>query len=129
MSINRVILVGNVGSDPEIKVVSNNNVASFRVATSEKYTDRNGETHENTDWHSIVAWGRSAELVGKFVHRGDKIYIEGKIRTREFTTQSGEKRTVTEVLADKFEFFPKNGKPSSGNPAFDNLANDDMPDF
>ena len=127
MSINRVILVGNVGSSPEIKVVSNNNVASFRVATSEKYTDRNGEAHENTDWHSIVAWGKTAELVGKFVHKGDKIYVEGKIRTREFTTQSGEKRTVTEILADKFEFFPKNGKPS--NTAFDNLASDDMPDF
>lgn len=104
MSVNKVILIGNVAADPEIKTISETKVASFRVATSEKYKDRNGETHENVDWHNIACWRNLAELCEKYVHKGDKIYIEGKLKNRQWEDKDGNKRSTTEVVAEKIEF-------------------------
>jgi len=115
MSLNKVMLIGNVGNDPEIRYLDSNpqspqgntKVASFRLATTERYRDRNGETRENTEWHSIVAWRSSADYVEKFVHKGSQIFIEGKLRTRQWTDQTGNKRYTTEIQADNMQLLGK----------------------
>ena len=127
MALNKVMLIGNVGNDPEIRYLDSNpqspqgnaKVASFRLATTERYRDRNGETRENTEWHSIVAWRSNADLVEKFVHKGSQIFIEGKLRTRQWTDQTGNKRFTTEVQADNIQLLgkrpdaPQGGQPGS----------------
>ena len=127
MALNKVMLIGNVGNDPEIRYLDSNpqspqgsaKVASFRLATTERYRDRNGETRENTEWHSIVAWRSSADYVEKFVHKGSQIFIEGKLRTRQWTDQSGNKRFTTEIQADNMQLLgkrpdaPQGGQPGS----------------
>ena len=126
MALNKVMLIGNVGNDPEIRYLDSNpqspqgnaKVASFRLATTERYRDRNGETRENTEWHSIVAWRSNADLVEKFVHKGSQIYIEGKLRTRQWTDQTGNKRFTTEVQADNIQLLGKRpDAPQAGQPA------------
>ncbi len=115
MALNKVMLIGNVGNDPEIRYLDSNpqspqgnaKVASFRLATTERYRDRNGETHENTEWHNIVAWRSSADYVEKFVHKGSQLFIEGKLRTRQWTDQSGNKRFTTEIQADNMQLLGK----------------------
>ena len=130
MALNKVMLIGNVGNDPEIRYLDSNpqspqgnaKVASFRLATTERYRDRNGETRENTEWHNIVAWRSNADLVEKFVHKGSQIYIEGKLRTRQWTDQTGNKRFTTEVQADNIQLLgkrpdaPQGGQPGQGTP-------------
>ena len=126
MALNKVMLIGNVGNDPEIRYLDSNpqspqgsaKVASFRLATTERYRDRNGETRGNTEWHSIVAWRSNADLVEKFVHKGSQIYIEGKLRTRQWTDQTGNKRFTTEVQADNIQLLGKRpDAPQAGQPA------------
>ena len=115
MALNKVMLIGNVGNDPEIRYLDSNpqgpqgnaKVASFRLATTERYRDRNGETRENTEWHNIVAWRSSADLVERFVHKGSQIYVEGKLRTRQWTDQTGAKRFTTEIQADNIQLLGK----------------------
>ena len=126
MALNKVMLIGNVGNDPEIRYLDSNpqspqgnaKVASFRLATTERYRDRNGETRENTEWHSIVAWRSSADYVEKFVHKGSQIFIEGKLRTRQWTDQTGNKRYTTEIQADNMQLLGKRtDAPQGGQPA------------
>ena len=116
MALNKVMLIGNVGNDPEIRYLDSTNpqspqgnakVASFRLATTERFRDRSGETRENTEWHSIVAWRSNADLVEKFVHKGSQIYVEGKLRTRQWTDQTGAKRFTTEIQADNIQLLGK----------------------
>ena len=115
MSLNKVMLIGNVGNDPEVRYLESNpqnpqanaKVASFRLATTERYRDRNGEIRENTEWHNIVVWRNNADVVEKFVHKGSQIYIEGKLRTRQWTDQTGNKRYTTEVVADSLQLLGK----------------------
>ncbi len=115
MSLNKVMLIGNVGSDPEVRYLENNpqnpgnnvKVATIRLATTERYRDRNGELRENTEWHSVVLWRNNADVAEKFVHKGSQIYIEGKLRTRQWTDQSGNKRYTTEVVADTLQLLGK----------------------
>ena len=119
-SVNKVILIGNLGKDPEVRRLENGTVvASFPIATSETYTDRTtGERKDNTDWHNIVVWRGLAEVVEKYVRKGQKIYIEGKLKTRSWTDQSGATRYTTEVVADELTILtPRNDqeKPSSSN--------------
>ncbi len=120
MALNKVMLIGNVGNDPEIRYVDNAQgnakVASFRLATTERYKERNGETRENTEWHSIVAWRNNADLVEKYVHKGSQIFIEGKLHTRQWTDQTGNKRFTTEVQADNIQLLGK-APASQGAPA------------
>lgn len=107
MSYQRVIINGNVGADPEIRSTNNNKVASLRIATSERYTDRSGNAQEKTEWHSVVVWGKKAEIIEKYVKKGDKILVEGKLSTRKFTTQAGDDRSITEIIADTIDLPPK----------------------
>ncbi|MBI2259243.1 MAG: single-stranded DNA-binding protein [Flavobacteriia bacterium] len=101
-SVNKVILVGNLGKDPEIRRLDNGVVlASFTLATSETYIDKStGERRENTDWHNIVLWRGLAEIAEKYLKKGLKIYLEGKLKTRNYTDKEGQVRYITEVLVE-----------------------------
>jgi len=114
MSLNKVLLIGNVGRDPEVRYLEGSagaqnatKVASFTLATTERYRDRNGELRENTEWHNIVAWRNSADLAEKFIRKGMQIYIEGKLRTRSWTDQQGVKKFTTEVVVDNIQLLGK----------------------
>ena len=110
------MLIGNVGRDPEVRYLEGNNgakVATFTLATTERYRDRNGEIRENTEWHNIVAWRNTADVVEKFVRKGTQLYIEGRIRTRSWDDQNGNKRYTTEIIADTLQLLGK----KSDNPA------------
>jgi single-strand DNA-binding protein len=100
--INKVILVGNVGKDPDVKYTpSGVAVAKLSLATNERFKDKSGEWQERTEWHNMVAWQRLAEIVGEYVAKGDKLYIEGRLHTSSWDDrQSGEKRYKTEVIAE-----------------------------
>lgn len=100
-SLNKQLLIGNVGQDPRISAFGDRKVATFSLATTEVYKDRDGNKQENTDWHNVVAWSPLAEIVEQFVKKGARIYIEGPTRTRKYTTQSGEERTTVEVMAQQ----------------------------
>ena len=116
MSLNKVMLIGNVGRDPEVRYLEGNNgakVATFPLATTERYKDRNGETRENTEWHNIVAWRSTADVIEKYVRKGTQLYVEGRIRTRSWDDQTGNKRYVTEIVADNMQLLGK----KSDNPA------------
>lgn len=108
MSVNKVILIGNVGRDPEVRYLDSGvAVATLPLATSERgYTLQNGtQVPERTEWHNIVLWRGLAEVAEKYVHKGDRLYIEGKIRTRSYDDQNGVKRFVTEIFADNMEML------------------------
>ncbi|NOZ94219.1 MAG: single-stranded DNA-binding protein [Acidobacteria bacterium] len=114
MGINKVILVGNVGNDPESRALpSGTTLCKFRVATTEpRFKDREtGEPH--TEWHNIVAWGKLAEICGQYVRRGMQVYIEGRIRTRTYE-QDGQKKYFTEINADVVEFLSRRDGPAGG---------------
>jgi len=111
---NKVQLIGNVGNAPEIKnLESGKKVASFSIATNEFYKNSNGEKVQNTQWHSIVAWGKTAEIVENYVGKGKEIAIEGKLTSRFYETKEGEKRYVTEILASEILLLGAN--TSNGN--------------
>ena len=109
------MLIGNVGNDPEVRYLESNpqnpagavKVATIRLATTERYRDRSGEPRENTEWHNVVVWRNNADVAEKFVHKGSQIYIEGKLRTRQWTDQTGNKRYTTEVVADVLQLLGK----------------------
>ena len=112
--INKVILLGNVGADPEVRALDGGKkVARIRVATTERYTDQQGNKQEQTEWHSITLWGGLADVVDKYLHKGSQVYIEGKIRTREYEAK-GEKRYATEIMANDMKLL---GRPKDANDA------------
>lgn len=113
--VNKVILVGNLGKDPEIRNFENNSVANFSLATSETYTDKNGERQTLTEWHNISVWGRGAETVQKYLKKGSKVYIEGKITYRKYQDKDGNDRYTTDIKAESFKFLDSAGSnPNSG---------------
>ena len=113
------MLIGNVGRDPEVRYLEGNaKVATFTLATSERYKDRNGELRENTEWHNIVAWRANADVAEKFIHKGTQIYVEGRLRTRSYQDQSGVKKYTTEIQADTIQLLGRrpdaDGAPQQG---------------
>ena len=122
MSLNKAMLIGNVGRDPEVRYLDGNSgnakVATFTLATTERYRDRNGETRENTEWHNIVAWRNTADVVERFVKKGTQLYIEGRIRTRSWDDQTGNKRYTTEIIADTLQLLGKKAdNPAAAQPS------------
>ena len=107
MSINKVILLGYAGKDPEVKEVAGTKIANLSLATTEKgYTLQNGiQVPDRTEWHSLIFWKGLAEVVEKYVRKGSQIYIEGKIKTRQYEDRTGSKRYVTEIFVDKLELL------------------------
>lgn len=110
MSINKVILVGNVGKDPEIRHLQGGaSVATITLATSERYKDRNGESREQTEWHTVIAWRQLADLAENYIRKGTQLYVEGRIRTRSWDDQNGQKRYATEIQADTIQLLGRRG--------------------
>lgn len=106
MSVNKVILVGNAGKDAEVRYIDNGvAVATFSLATSETYTAKNGEKVTNTEWHNIVAWRGLGEFAGKYIQKGRQLYIEGRLRSRSYDDKDGNKKYITEVLADSIQLL------------------------
>ena len=117
MSVNKVILIGNVGRDPEVRYLDSGiAVASLPLATTKRaYTLANGtQVPERTEWHNLVLWRGLAETAEKYVHKGDKLYVEGKIRTRSYDDQTGAKRYVTEIFVDSMEMLSPRGTAAPG---------------
>src|SRR5882757_1925329 len=115
-SVNKVILVGNLGKDPEVKYTpSGVPVAKFSIATNERFKDKAGEWQDRTEWHNIVAWQRLAEIIGEYVKKGSKIYIEGKLQTSSWEDkQSGEKKDRNEIVAQEVVQLGGRGEGDSG---------------
>ena len=112
--INKVILVGRVGKDPEIRHLDQNvKVATFRLATDESYKNSNGEKITNTEWHTVVLWRGLADITEKYVKKGSLLYIEGKIKTREWTDKDGNKRYNMEIVADTMQMLDKRSDQAS----------------
>lgn len=106
MSVNKAILVGRLGRDPEIRFSTNGDpVANLALATSENWKDKNGEKQERTEWHRVVAFGKLADIIGKYLAKGAQIYVEGKIRTRKWTDNQGVEKYTTEIHADEMRML------------------------
>lgn len=119
MSVNKVILLGNVGKDPEVRYLDSGiAVATLSLATSDRaYTLANGtQVPERTEWHNLVLWRGLAETAEKYIHKGDKLYVEGKIRTRSYDDQAGNKRYVTEIFVDSMEMLTPKGANQGAMP-------------
>ena len=138
MALNKAMLIGNVGNDPEVRYLNNEQgkVASFRLATTERYKDRNGEVKENTEWHQIVAWNKTADIVEKFVKKGSQLYVEGKITTRKWTDKDGNDRFSTEIRVEGIQLLGKKENATTApsarqeveSPSFKALKEDDPKD-
>jgi single-strand DNA-binding protein len=137
-SVNKVILIGHLGADPEVKYTpSGVAVATFRVATTERWKDKNsGETQDRTEWHRIVAWRRLGEIVGEYLHKGRQVYIEGRLQTRSWQDQDGNKRWTTEIVAQNLQMLGPGGSKGDGTSEKDysppieepiNVPEDDIP--
>ena len=116
--INKVILIGNVGQDPEIRytgdATNGAKVATIRLATTERFRDRSGNLQEHTEWHSVVVWRNTADVVEKYVKKGSQIYVEGRIRTRSWDDQNGNKRYATEIMADTLQLLGRKPEGQGG---------------
>ena len=139
MSVNRVTLIGRVGGDANIRTVGDQKVASFNLATSEKYKGKDGNVVEQTEWHSITIWGKLAEVVEKYVTKGTQLYIEGKIKTEKYTDNAGTDKYVTRIIANTMQLLggksesqpAQQGQPVQQKPTYQNkfgstpIPNDD----
>ena len=106
MSVNRVILVGRLGRDPETRYTSSGQaVCNFTLATDETYKDRAGDRQKRTEWHRIVVWAKQAEIAQQYLHKGSLVYIEGRIQTRQWDDKEGQKRTSVEIVANRFHML------------------------
>jgi single-strand DNA-binding protein len=119
-SVNKVILIGNLGRDPELRYTQGGQaVANFSLATTDRWNDKDGQTQERTEWHRIVVWARQAELCAQYLSKGRSVYVEGRIQTREWEDKEGQKRQTTEIVAQSVRFLgsPRDGGGSSGPPS------------
>jgi single-strand DNA-binding protein len=121
-SINKIILIGNLGQDPELRYTSSGvAVASFSMATSESWKDQDGNVQEKTQWHKLVAWRKLAEIVGEYLKKGSKVYVEGRIQYRSYDDKNGVKRDITEIVVDQMLMLDSKGashaNASSAGPA------------
>lgn len=114
MSLNKVLLIGNIGKDPEVRHLENGSmVARFSIATTERYKDKNGEFQEQTEWHNIVCWRTLAERIEKFVKKGSQLFIEGKIRTGSWEDKTGQIRYTVEIVADNIQILGRKQESQS----------------
>jgi len=113
--VNKVILVGNLGSDPQVRYTPGGQaVANFNIATSERFNNKAGEKEERTEWHRIVAWGKLAEICQQYLKKGKQVYIEGRLQTRQWEDQQGQKRQTTEIVAQNMQMLGRVGDTPGG---------------
>ena len=111
--LNRVTLIGNIGNDPEYKTLQDGTpVAKFSIATTESYRLKNGEIQSHTDWHTIIAWRGLATFASQYIHKGSLLYVEGKLRSRQYEDKEGVKKYVTEIVAEQIILLDKKAKSS-----------------
>ncbi len=121
-SVNKVILIGNVGKDPEIRYMqSGEPIANFSLATNEVWNDKSGQRQERTEWHRIVVWGKKAEVVSKYLRKGRQVYVEGRLQTRQWDDKDGNKKYTTEIKADRITLLGGGGGGGGGR-SFDKGA-------
>lgn len=117
-SVNKVILIGNLGTDPEKRVTgTGQSVTTFNIATNERWTDKAGQKQEKTEWHRIVVWGPQGENCAQYLAKGRPVYIEGRLQTREWNDKDGNKRYTTEVVAQRVQFLSGGGGDRRQDPA------------
>ena len=132
-SVNRVILIGNLGKDPDLRYTpSGQPVAKFPIATSERWKDKDGQFQQRTDWHNIVAWGRQAEICKEYLKKGSPVYIEGRIQSRSYDDKDGNRKYITEIIANRIQMLGKKGEePASegevSEPEAEETQGDDIP--
>ncbi len=115
MSVNKVILVGHLGTDPELRYTqSGSPVTNFRLATNERWTGQDGQANERTTWHNIVVWGKQAEIAHKYLSKGREIYLEGRIQTREYDDKEGNKKTAFEIVLSSLQFLGRGNRSDGG---------------
>ncbi|MBN1127725.1 MAG: single-stranded DNA-binding protein [Chitinispirillaceae bacterium] len=118
LGVNKVILIGHLGRDPELRYTPGGQpAASFTLATSERWNDKNGQRQERTEWHNIVAWGKLAELANQYLKKGRPVYIEGRIATRSWDDRDGNKKYKTEIVANAIQFLGPGGGATGGGSA------------
>jgi single-strand DNA-binding protein len=119
-SVNKVILIGNLGRDPEMRYMpSGDAIANLRIATTDKYKDRNGEQQEATEWHSVSFFGKLAEICGQYLKKGSQVYVEGSLRTRKWQDKDGNDRYTTEIRGDRMQMLGGRGGGGGGMTDFD----------
>ena len=134
-SLNKVILIGNLGQDPEARFTPQGTaVTNLSVATNESWKDQSGELQERTEWHKVVMYGRMAETASEYMKKGQMVYVEGRLHTREWEDQNQIKRRTTEISCDNFTMLGKRGdttdsdqKPAGDSPKSDSTMDDDLP--
>jgi single-strand DNA-binding protein len=125
--LNKVMLIGNLGRDPEIRYTQGGTaVATFTVATTEKFKGKDGQMQDQTEWHRVVAWSRLAEICGEYLHKGSKVYIEGKLQTRKWTDQNGNEKFTTEIIAREMKMLSPRG--SSDQDSYGGYSDPSFPD-
>lgn len=114
-SLNKVMLIGNLGKDPEVRyTASGQAVASFSLATSEKFKNKSGEWEERTEWHNVVLWGRQGEIAGEYLAKGRTVFIEGRLQTRKWQDKDGRDRYTTEIVGDRMQMLGGKGEGGGG---------------
>lgn len=138
MSLNKVMIIGNLGRDPEIRQAGENKVANFTVAVTERFTDRAGQRQERTEWVNVVVWRKLAEIAQQYLRKGSQVYVEGRLQTRSWDDQNGQKKYMTEVVADNFQMLGRRDEQEetsypAGHPKHDGFGTmpqapaDDLP--
>lgn len=128
MAVNKAILIGNLGRDPELRYTpSGKAVCTFSLATSERWTSQDGQKQEQTIWHNIVAWGRQAEVIKEYLAKGRQVYIEGRIVNRSYDDKEGNKKYISEVVVQNFQFLGGKGGSGSSPDETSQLPPNDMP--
>ena len=130
-SVNKAIIVGNLGRDPEVRYTqAGQAVCNFSVATNERWRDKSGNDQEQTEWHRVVTWGKLAEICGEHLAKGRTVYVEGRLQTREWTDKQGEKKFSTEVVARDVQFLDRGGRQGGADrgPPDDDLGPPPRPD-
>jgi len=136
MSVNKVILVGRLGKDPEVRYSNNGNaITNFNMATSRVYKDKNGEKVDETEWHRCVSFGRTAEICGEYLHKGSLIYVEGRLQTRDWEDKDGNRRWTTEIILENMRMLGSKNDSNPSNRGSDNpfdkgpasMPDDDVP--
>ena len=116
-SINKVILIGNLGRDPEVRYTKGGNaVANLNLATNEVWNDKSGQRQERTEWHRVVVWGKQAEIAREYLSKGRQIYVEGSLQTRQWDDKDGQKRYTTEIRCQRFVMLGGRGESSAATP-------------
>jgi single-strand DNA-binding protein len=124
-SVNKVILVGNLGRDPEVRYMPNGEaVCNFSIATTDSWKDKNGQKQERTEWHNIVMYRKLAEIAGEYLKKGRPVYVEGRLQTRKWQTKEGQDRYTTEIIADQMQMLGGRDSGGSSNASYDDMNQD-----